>query len=172
MACYNMCTANYCTYNAPPNEVWNYNGSGTSVTPGCSSNSTFPDSAGDPIYDENMDRLAGSINDERARRAAKGYPHLTPFVFDNIDGSEETTGTVIYGSNATQERMKDIKTAINQIAAGYVTYSTTDGTLVPWSSVREARDKINALRAACLCNSDCGPNTICACHVDCTCNTY
>ena len=173
MACTNQCYNYGCSLYAAPNEVWDYNGSGTAVTPGCSSFATFPTGAGHDINDENMDRLAGSINDERERRRVKGYPLLTPFVFDNITGEDEGTGTIVYGANAGyQEQMRDIKTAINQISAGYVTYSANDGQLVPYTSVNEAKNKINALRAACLCNSDCGANSICACYGDCTCNGY
>ena len=172
--CLNMCYNDTCASYVAPNEVWDYDGSGVGVTPGCSSNVNFPTAAGQNIYDENLDRLAGSINDERARRVAQ-FPLLIPFVFDNILGSQETGGTggtVIYGDNASHEQMKDIKTAINQISSGYVTYSTDDGDPVPYASVNEAKNKINTLRANCLCDTDCGLNLICPCHEDCTCFGY
>jgi len=169
-----MCSNDVCGIYRAPNEVWNYDGSGTAESPVCPTNVYFPTAAGQKIHDENFDRLQGSINDERARRVHI-QTTLTPFVFDNITGSEETGGvggTIIYGNNDTEEQMKDIKTAINEISSGYVTYATNDGTVVTFSSINEAKNKINSLRASCLCDSHCAPNTICACHVNCTCNTY
>jgi hypothetical protein len=32
------------------------------------------------------------------------------------------------------------------------------------------KDKYNAIRQDCICNSDCACNNVCACHNDCGCN--
>lgn len=56
--CSNQCTSNYCSTNIVANEVFDYN----------HANGSFPDSANDTIYDENIGRLRTSINDERLRR--------------------------------------------------------------------------------------------------------
>lgn len=165
MACSTQCYVNVCSSYVAPNEVWNYNGSGFSVTPGCASNVSFPVSSGYTVYDENMDRLAGSINDERIRRGISAYS------FDNITGSNEGTGTIIYGLNSSnQERMLEIKNSINGISSGYVTYSIIDGTPLTWAQISEAKNKINALRATCICHSDCGGHLVCGCYGDCGCN--
>lgn len=146
--CASQCYVNVCNTYVAPNEAWNYNATGA----------PFPDSSGDVIHDENMTRLALSINDERVRR---GIPQFT---FDTVTG-----GDIIYGNNASQEMMKDIKTAINGISSGYVTYTIVDGNPVTWLQIREAKNKIQALRNSCLCNSDCGGHLVCSCYHDCGC---
>lgn len=165
MACTSQCSTNVCNLYIAPNEVWNYDGSGFDVVAGCASNATNPTSAGATIYNENMDRLAGAIQDEQIRR---GVPVSS---FDNITGNEEGTGTLIYGVNAgVEERMRAIKAAINTISSGYVTYTISDGNPITFAQFQEARSKINSLRASCICNSDCGGHVVCACFGNCGCN--
>lgn len=163
--CASQCYVNVCSTYVAPNSVWNYDGSGWLVSPGCASNVAFPTGIGDTIYDENIERLAGSINHERGRRGIADFP----FDFPLTGSGESTPGDLIYGNNATQEMFKDIKTAINQIASGYVTYTVVDGSPVPWASIRQARNRIDTLRASCICNSDCGGHLVCACYNDCGC---
>jgi len=156
--CQTQCTTDTCSAYVPPNEVWNYNGGGFAVTPTASS-AIFPTGAGSKCHDENIDRLAGSINDERARRG------IGSFSFTDVSGSDEGGGT--HPSSAT---MDQIKLSINQIYSGYVTYYTRSGIPISASKLIEARTKIDSLRSNCLCNTDCGGNTWCDCHNDCGCN--
>lgn len=158
MACRSYCYVNSCNSYVAPNELWDYN-----------VGEVFPTAVGGKVYEENIVALAASINDERQRRNGNV---ADDFPFDNIQGSDENpaNGTLIYGNHTSQEMMKDIKTAINEISAGYVTYTITDGNKLTFAQINEARTKIDALRAACLCNSDCGGHLVCPCHGDCGCN--
>lgn len=164
--CTNQCLSNVCNYTAG---VVGYDYTGPGGEP-------FPDSQGDRIYDENLLKLGNSINDERARRNAHTlYPSYSPFSFDVITGSEDDPpdgGDLIFGdTNGFAEMMEDMKTAINEISS-VVTYTTTPGNPLPWTSIRQARNKINTLKAECLCDTNCGENITCGCDNDCGTNYY
>ena len=155
--CNGHCYVDSCNSYKAPRPSWDY----SSVRP-------FPNSMGDTIHNENIETLAASINDERKRRNNEVSNN---FPFDSIVGSDEsTTGTLIYATNSSQEMMIDIKTAINQIVSGFVRYNIYDGYTIRYSHIREARIKIDQLRAQCLCNSDCGGHLVCVCHTDCYCH--
>ena len=177
--CINMCCSFGCAvYEGPDPNGWDYNGSGQGVTAGCNSNVNFPNSVGDTVYDENLDRLAGSINEERARRVGL-YPTLTPYVFQDIDGTEENlpeetppNGTLINKNNVgnVQERFREITDSINQMSGGAVVIDYSGN--VKYATVRDAKDTLTALRAQCVCDFQCGANTNCPCHQNCTCYGY
>jgi hypothetical protein len=176
MACIQVCTANYCSLHTISNTTFDYTDSGlaeTAVPP----TATFTIGSGNDVKNENMDRLAASINDERQRRYDFGFTALTQFPFSTITGTDNDgplEGVLIYGNSAAnlKERMQEIKRAINQISSGYVTYDVSTNKRIKSAQITEAYDKIEYLRSECMCNGDCGPNTICPCHANCTCNTY
>jgi hypothetical protein len=167
--CTNVCVVYgpaTCTIYVAPNEVWNYNGSGTGGYT-CAPNSAFPNSVADDIFNENLDRLIGSIADERVRRGIYAYP------FSGITGSDEVgdAATVIIGdSTTTADRMREIKTSINELR-NYITYNTRTGTdRLSWGAINQARYYIDVLRSECINDGYCSGYWVCSCHIDCSCN--
>jgi len=183
------CIVYVCAQYVTPNSVWDYTtigepiapvtvgapfcptdvaqnswyGSGTQDCPANSGFEDFPTAVGEDMYDLNITSLVASIQDERARRV--GYvPTLTPYSFDSI-----TTGDTIYGDHTTQEMMKDIKLAINQIQ-NVVVYNVTDGIPVRYQDIEEAKTKIDILRSECVCDGNCPAYTFCDCVGNCGCN--
>lgn len=177
-SCYTHCTGHcyndQCLTYVAPNGVWDYTkdgetaGGGADIAYSCGANTSnpFPTGVGGVIYNENVETLRRSINDERVRRGLGAYSWTpTP-----IDGSQETTpGDLIYGTNAgLDEAILQMKTAINNIRS-IVSFTISDGNPVRYTQINELKTDINALRSECICNTDCGLNAVCSCYTNCGC---
>ena len=161
--CSNQCTSNTCTGNIAANEVWDY-----------STDEPFPDGVGnDTIHDENVERLRASINDERVRRSLyPGWSYPAWTFSPTLTGSDEGGTSVIIGqdASATNEALRQCKDAINNMSAGLITVSFNDGSDVRSYHLRQMRDRLDNLRAECLCNGNCASRTYCSCKGDCGCD--
>ena len=123
---------------------------------------TWPSGAGTTqVFDGNVHDLRGSIAEERTRRGLGAYSFTPGYSF---------TSTPIYGQTATNtnEAIRELKTAINQIRS-IVTISIVDGTPVTYAQIRHLRNKIEQLRAECICFGDCA-YTPCSCNGACACD--
>ena len=161
--CNLQCYVNSCTSYVAPNEVWDYG-------------VLFPTAAGDLMHDENIEELRSSINDERTRRGLPDFSFTPATLLGSDEGANPESGdpattAIVYGQtvDGQNESIQELKDAINGITSGTVTYNVIDGNPVPYSTIKEAKDKIDLLRATCICNSDCGGHLVCTCHNDCGC---
>ena len=177
MACSGQCYVNVCSSYVPPNFAWDYTLNGENGAYACPGNSyAFPTAAGQPIYDENIESLRASINDERARRGYGAYP-FTP---DPIYGYDETglpNGapdasyiSATDGGAYPGSAMLQLKNAINDMRANWATASISEGGYVTYDIINHLRVRIDQLRAECFCNGDCGGHLICSCYGQCNCD--
>lgn len=175
--CSNQCISNVCATNVSSNGIWDYTKDGENVAGGggnyvpysCAANvdNPFPDDGvSDVIYDENIETLRRSINDERLRRGLGLYT-FTP---TPITGTDESGTDLIYGDNAgLNEAIKELKTAINQIAS-VISFVVTDGVRIRYSHINELKTDLNSLRSECLCYGNCATKGVCSCYGDCGCD--
>jgi len=147
--CNSQCYVNVCATYVAPNEVVAY--------------TDFPAGVGYKIYDQTLDSLTASVNDERARRLMGAY------TFRDIKGTDgglvlPDPDGVIYGQDAGGATIQQLKDAINEIRVNAISFSIIDGNPITYSQINTIKTVIDGLRAECICNTDCGGNTVCACY--------
>lgn len=173
------CYVNVCSSYRGANGTWDYNLNGESGGPySCPSNTkNFPTAAGQTIYDENIEALRNSVNDERARRnGTYGQTYLptvwtpTPIVGTDEDPLDPATSAIlIYGQDAVNDALQQIKVSINQMVPNAITVNFVDGAVVRFADINTVRSTLDALRLQCVCYTDCGGHLVCGCYDDCVC---
>lgn len=147
------CTPAYCSYNC-------YSDTCAVNAPACPTNATnfgADPVKGDVSFASHVNDLRISIDDERTTR--RGLADDFPSSVDSDNEIEE-------------QHMVDMKDSINEMVAQTgdsttVVITDTFSNLVSASEVTNLRDKINELREDCVCDSECGANSVCVCHGDC-----
>jgi hypothetical protein len=173
------CKGSHCT-----NHCYSYGcGEGTHRAPSSGNLFTFDNIAKEGKITANFTKqLKTALNSELSTRTKlRGYPNQTVGFTDPTKDSN-----ILAKTNA--EVLVELKNKINAIVT-HSTYKAATGatggdggtlptlndtynagtivTLAHWSNIR---DKILALMRECLCNGNCGYNSICSCYNDCGCN--
>jgi len=148
------CTPAHCTSNC-------YSDTCATNAPACLTNETNFGTTlikGITVLASHVNDLRLSIDDERTSR--RGFADDFPTSVDNDDIVE-------------QQHAVDMKDSINEMIAAdpigdpRTPVTNTYSNLVSSGEVEILRDAINELRADCVCDSECGANSICTCHGDC-----
>jgi hypothetical protein len=139
--CNSNCYSDTCAVNAPacPTNETNF---GTTLI------------KGNTVLTSHVNDLRISIDDERTSR--RGFSEDFPTSVDSDDEIE-------------QQHAVDMKDSINEMvnADDGILITDTYSNLVSAGDVEDLRTSINELRADCVCDSECGANSICGCHGDC-----
>lgn len=98
-----------------------------------------------------------SVDDERVNR--RGYTADFPTLVDSDDLVDE-------------QHFEDLRDSINEMVGQTgddttVTITDTYTGTISASEMNNLRTKINELRVDCVCDSDCGANSVCSCHGNC-----
>lgn len=170
--CAGFCHSNTCSTYSFENPInWNYNGSGLSAIPGCAANVNFPTSSNSTIHDENIERLRGSINDERSRRGLGIWSWNPPTMLGSgsPDNANPASGSVVTNGIIYTTVFYDLRNAINNIR-DVVNIKYDSGKQIKYFDIYLLKYWIERLRGDCICNGDCGLNSVCSCHTYCGCN--
>lgn len=118
---------------------------------------------GNVVYDEHIKDLRDAINEERYRRYNSGFASYTGL------NQKVWTADIATGTNISLA-VSELSAAINEIQSGSVNIYPNSGEVVNSSHIDSVRKSIETLRKSCICDTDCGSNTVCACYCDCGCN--
>lgn len=155
------CSGGYCS-----GQCYSYGCAAANRT-ACAANDYDLGSLGTGPTVEMMNKMRAAIKSERDSRN-----NHSRFTVTDLDGVDVTTNDPVKATD-----LESLKTCINSmVSGGYDNTSTTlndiyaPGALIQQSHFDNIRTKITELGHDCICNSDCGNNSVCSCYNDCGCN--
>lgn len=114
------------------------------------------------VYNEHIIDLRDAINEERLRRRNSG--------FVSYSGLNKETWSISVVSENLPAAISELSSSINEIQSGAVSVYPVVGQYIDSTHIDRVRKAIESLRKSCICDTDCGSNTVCSCYCNCGCN--